>query len=52
MNSFGTCSSLVPDSPVLLKEKIVGENYINVTKDEVVRLGDLLKLSSKLVCAS
>lgn len=52
VNFFGTCSRLVPDSPALVKEKIVGENYINVMKNEVVRLGDLLKLSSKLVCAS
>lgn len=49
MNFFGTCPSLVPDSPALLKEKIAGENYVHVMQDEVVRLGDILKLSSKLV---
>lgn len=52
MNFFGTCPSLVSDSPALLKEKIVGENYVNVGENyvnvmqvEVVRLGDILKLS-------
>jgi hypothetical protein len=30
----------VPDSPALLREKVVGENHVNMMKGEVVRLGN------------
>lgn len=31
---------LVPDSPVLLREKVFGQNDINIMKGEVVKLGN------------
>lgn len=38
------CSSLILDSPMLLS---VGENHINITEGEVVRLGDILEFFNK-----
>jgi hypothetical protein len=40
-------SSLVPNSPALLREKVVGENHINVMEGEVVRLGDIMEFFNK-----
>lgn len=41
------CPSLVPDSPVLLREKTVSENHINITEGEVVSLGNILEFYNK-----
>lgn len=38
---------LVPDSPVLLREKVFGQNDINIMKGEVVKLGNILKVFTK-----
>lgn len=40
-----TCpyTSLAPDSPVLLGEKVIDENHVTIVKGEVVRLGNTLK---------
>lgn len=40
--------SLVPDSPVPLRERVVGENHINAMEDEVVRLGNILEFFYKV----
>lgn len=37
------CSSLILDSPMLS----VGENHINITEGEVVRLGNILEFFNK-----
>lgn len=41
-----TCPRLVPDSPVLLREK--SENHINVTEGKDVRLGNMLEFFIKM----
>lgn len=35
--------TLFPDTPVLLREKVVGKNHVNVTEGEVVRFNDILE---------
>lgn len=41
-----TCPCLVPDSPVLLREK--SENHINVMEGKDVRLGNMLEFFIKM----
>lgn len=43
-----TYPSLVPDSPALLSERVVGENHVNGLEDEVVRLGNILEFFYKV----
>lgn len=38
------CPSLVPDSPVLLREKVVAKDQVNIMKSEVARLGAIFEL--------
>lgn len=38
------CSSLFPDSPEFLREKVVHKNHIDVMEIKAVRLGDVLEL--------
>jgi hypothetical protein len=35
---------LLPDLPLLLREKVAGEDHIDAMEDEIVRLGHILIL--------
>lgn len=38
------CSSLFPDSPEFVREKVVHKNPVDVMEGKAVRLGDVLEL--------